>query len=221
MTLTRGGLQPAKIKNVTDGDDVECMFNPFEYTLTKQNQWEKKASKGSNTPEVRFKQGGSQVLKLKVYFDTLQTGSDVRSYTDKLWKMMMVTDTTRHAQSDKSAPPEVAFEWGRLYFKAVLTNMTQKFTLFDDKGTPVRCEVDLTLEQMIDVDDYGPQSPVAATAAQVAPKVAQMTSADRPDTIAAQNSGSPDATRDIMAANNINDPLKIPPGTPLNIPPGS
>lgn len=213
MAMTRGGLKPAKIINVNTGDEVECMFNPFEYTLTKQNQWEKKPSKGANTPEVRFKQGGSQVLKLKVYFDTLYPGSDVRQYTDKLWKMMMVDDSTRHAQSDKSAPPEVAFEWGRLYFKAVLTNMTQKFTLFDDQGTPLRCEVDITLEQMIDIDDYGPQSAVASSVAQVAPQVAQMTSADRPDTVA-----SPDTMRDMLAANNINNPLKIPPGTPLSLP---
>ena len=87
---TRGGLAPASIKNETSGDELKCMFNPFEYTLTKQNQWEKKPSKGKNTPEVRFKQGGSQVLKLKVYFDTLQTGTDVRTHTDKLWTMMMV-----------------------------------------------------------------------------------------------------------------------------------
>ena len=214
MALTRGGLVPAKIKNVTAGEDVECMFNPFEYTLTKQNQWEKKASKGSNTPEVRFKQGGSQTLKLKVHFDTLQTGSDVRAYTDKLWKMMMVDDSTRHAQSDKSAPPEVAFEWGRLFFKAVLTNMTQKFTLFDDKGTPLRCEVDLTLEQMIDIDDYGPQSPAAAGAAQAVATTATATSSDRPDTVG----GSPDAMRDTMEANNIDNPNKIPPGTNLVVP---
>ncbi len=218
MALTRGGLNPAKIKNITSGDSVECMFNPYEYTLTKQNQWEKKPSKGSNTPEVRFKQGGSQVLKLKVYFDTLHEGTDVRRHTDKLWKMMMVDDSTRHAQSNKSAPPEVAFEWGRLYFKAVLTNMTQKFTLFDDQGMPLRCEVDLTLEQMIDVDDYGPQSPVAGVAPQAAPTTTQTKSSDRPDTLASQNGKSPTDQRQIMEANNINNPLKVPPGTPLIVP---
>lgn len=214
MPLTRGGLVSAKIKNVTDGDEVECMFNPFEYTLTKQNQYEKKPSKGSNTPEVRFKQGGSQTLKLKVYFDTLQDGSDVRSYTDKLWKMMQVSESTRHAQSDKSSPPEVAFEWGRLFFKAALTNMTQKFTLFDANGTPLRCEVDITLEQMVDIDDYGPQSPVAAGASQATATVNTATSASRPDTLAS----SPDTMRETMAANNINNPLRIPSGTPITTP---
>src|SRR5690606_13828152 len=211
--MTRGGLKPAKIININADEVVECMFNPFEYTLTKQNQWEKKPSKGTNTPEVRFKQGGSQVLKLKLYFDTLYPGSDVRQYTDKLWKMMRVDDSTRHAQSDKSAPPEVAFEWGRLYFKAVLTNMTQKFTLFDDQGTPLRCEVDITLEQMIDIDDYGPQSAVASSVAQAAPQVVQMTSSDRPDTVT-----SPDTMRDLLAANDIDNQHKIPRGTLLSLP---
>ncbi|MAS35154.1 MAG: hypothetical protein CL610_14175 [Anaerolineaceae bacterium] len=194
------------------------MFNPFEYTLTKQNQWEKKPSKGKNTPEVRFKQGGSQVLKLKVYFDTLQTGTDVRTHTDKLWTMMMVDDSTRHSESDKSSPPEVSFIWGRLYFKAVLTNMTQKFILFDDQGTPLRCEVDLTLEQMIDVDDYGPQSAVVSTATEAVPTVAQATSADRIDTLASQNGLAPTDHRKIAEANNMDNPQKILPGQSLVIP---
>jgi hypothetical protein len=124
-----------------------------------------------------------------------------------------VDDSTRHSQSDKATPPEVAFEWGRLYFKAALTNMTQKFTLFDDQGTPLRCEVDLTLEQMIDIDDYGPQSPVAAAATQAAPKVATTTSADRPDTV-----GGPEAMRSVAEANNIDNPLRVPPGTNMTIP---
>ncbi len=218
MALTRGGLQPAKIINVTSGDEVECMFNPFEYTLTKQNQWEKKAGKGTNTPEVRFKQGGSQVLKLKVFFDTLHTGTDVRSFTDKLWKLMMVDDSTRHAQSDKSSPPEVAFSWGRLYFKAVLTNMSQKFLLFDDRGTPLRCEVDLTLEQMIDIDDYGPQTPSIPTSTVAAPIVATANSSSRLDAVLAANNMSPNDVRKVAEANNMDNPQKLLPGQNINLP---
>jgi len=206
LKLTKGGLEQSKIINLSSGVEVPCMFNPFEYTLTKQNSWEKKPVKGKNVPQVTFKQGGSQILKLTVYFDSQQENADVRKYTDPLWEMMMVDDKAKNARSDKSQPPEVAFEWGRLYFKAVLTNMSQKFTLFDEKGTPVRCQVDLTLEQMIDVDDYkGSSSPS---------KVVAVVADQRLDHIAAAAS-TPTTPRQIAEKNNLNNLLNIPPGTNL------
>ena len=36
MATTRGGLEPAVIVNVDTGEPVRCMFNPHEYTLSKQ-----------------------------------------------------------------------------------------------------------------------------------------------------------------------------------------
>lgn len=216
--VTRGGLQPAKIINLTTNDEVKCMFNPFEYTLSKQNSWEKKPVKGKNVPQVSFKQGGSQTLKLTLQFDTLLDSSDVRKHTDKLWQMMLVDDTKKNPQSDKSQPPEVAFEWDRLYFKAVLTNMTQKFTLFDPKGTPVRCTVDITLEQLIDIDDYGPQSggSSASPGTPAAPPVTA-TEGDRIDNLAAAASNLiPESYRPLAALNKIDNPLRIRPGQILN-----
>ena len=151
---TKGGLQPAKIISEQIGTTVECLFNPKEYTLTKSNTWESKAQRGSNTPKVKFKQGGSQTLKLQLYFDTLEDKADVRKYTDKLWKMMAIDESTEHPQSKKSAPPICAFQWGTFYFEAIIKTMTQKFTLFLADGTPVRTTVDITFEQLIDKDDY-------------------------------------------------------------------
>lgn len=151
---TKGGLQPAKIKSEQIGVTVDCMFNPKEYTLTKSNTWERKARRGSNTPRVKFKQGGSQTLKLQLYFDTFEEKADVRSITDKLWKMMAIDESQEHPASRKSAPPLCAFQWGTFYFEAIIKTMTQKFTLFLADGTPVRTTVDITFEQLVDKDDY-------------------------------------------------------------------
>lgn len=151
---TKGGLQAAKIISPQIGVTVECMFNPKEYTLSKSNTWERKARRGSNTPRVKFKQGGSQSLKLQLYFDTLEEQSDVRKHTDKLWKMMAIDEKKENPKSKKSSPPLCAFQWGTFYFEAVIKSMTQKFTLFLADGTPVRTTVDITLEQLIDKDDY-------------------------------------------------------------------
>ena len=99
MNLTRGGLAPAKLTNLVSGAEVRCMFNPFEYTLTKQNSWENNPVIGQNVPEVVFQQGGAQSLRLTLHFDSLPQGDDVRKYTDPLWKMMMIDPSKRNERS--------------------------------------------------------------------------------------------------------------------------
>ncbi|MBI5927828.1 MAG: hypothetical protein HY862_00850 [Chloroflexi bacterium] len=221
---TKGGLAPAKLVNMTTGEEVECMFNPFEYTLTKQNTWEKKPAKGKNVPEIVFKQGGNQVLKVQLLFDTFAEQGDVRDYTDKIWTMMAVAEQTKNATTGKSRPPKVSFRWGRLNFEAVLTNIQQKYTLFLPDGTPVRTTVDITLEQLIDVDDYsgggggGGGGGGAGGGAAATPKVATAQQGQRMDTVAAQQTGDAANHRQVAEANNIDNPHKVPNGTPLVVP---
>ncbi len=212
IKATRGGLEPAAIINLRTNQEVRCMFNPQEYTLTKSNSWERKPVRGKNVPKVEFKQGGSQTLRLTLHFDTLAERTDVREFTDPLWKMMMVDEQSENRRSGKSAPPEVAFRWGRLYFQAVITNLTQKFTLFIDDGKPVRCTVDVTLEQLIDVDDYRPQQPSAGGASQRAEQTVTAVQGDRMDNVAAAATGDPGAYREIAEANNVDNPLNVRPG---------
>lgn len=170
---TKGELTPAKLINLVTKHEIPCMFNPYEYTLTKQNSWKLQTGtgKGKNTPGVTFERGGSQILKLTLHFDTLmkktasQPPEDVSKITDQLWDLMRVDSSTTHKSSRKGHPPEIAFEWGRLYFRAVITSMSQKFTLFSEKGIPLRCQVDLTLEQFVDVDDYNKDKNITSISA--------------------------------------------------------
>lgn len=212
---TRGGLKPAKLIKIVNDQEVavvRCMFNPYEYTLSKQNQWQEQPTRGKNVGSSSFVKGGSQTLKLTLYFDSsLEEDKDVRKYTDRLWEMMMVEDKSKDKEAGKGVPPEVAFEWGRLYFRAVLTNMSQKYTLFTEDGTPVRCQVDITLEQKIDREDYRKRTdppPMPDVGTEVT-----AVAGDRIDNIAA-GSAAP-SMRDIAEANNIDNPLNIPSGARL------
>src|SRR5262249_7614381 len=147
---TRGGLSPAKITNLVTHEEAKFMFNPYEFTITKRNSWDTKPVMGHNIPLVVFQHGDAQTLSLTLYFDSLDRSSDVRGYTEVLWKMMMVDESVKDTDSDKSAPPPVAFEWGRVYFKAIITELSEKFTLFAADGTPLRCTVTLNLQQYIE-----------------------------------------------------------------------
>ena len=214
--VTRGGLKKAKLINLPTNEEVECMFNPHEYTLTKQNQWRQGENMGRNTPRATFMTGGSQTLRLNLEFDTLAADTDVREYTDKLWTMMKIHEEDTNDEYGKGTPPEVAFEWGRLYFKAVITNMTQKFTLFSAEGTPVRCTVNVTLEQKEDIDDYKDGESVVNAVRDVGKSVLAK-ECDLVDNMLAESDKGMDNMRDVLESNNIDNPLNIPSGSPLSL----
>lgn len=213
---TKGGLQAAYIENRATSNKVYCMFNPFEYTITKSNSYKPNPSKGKNAPKAEFTEGGKQVLKLTLHFDTQQEGTDVRDLTDPLWDMMMVVEKTENPRSGKSSPPEVAFSWGKLYFKAFITSLSQKFTLFKGDGTPIRCTLDITLEQFTDVNDYRDQVEGIENITQ-SPQTVTVMGGDRPDNIAAKGKGVASAMREIAEANNIDDLLHMRAGITIHI----
>jgi hypothetical protein len=217
MATTRGGLEPAVIVNKDTSETVRCMFNPHEYTLTKQNRWERGETKGKNVPRLKFSQGGSQTLKLQLFFDTYSEGTDVRTHTDPLWRMMMVNTDKTNPRSNKSEPPPVSFQWGGLAFDAVITNMSQKFTLFLKDGTPARTTLDITLEQLSDDQDFPRQNPTSG--AGEAPRTRLIKAGERLDLIAYEEYEDPTEWRRIAQANGLVHPLRLRPGQRLVIPP--
>ena len=131
--LTKGGLTPGSIKNLSDtSKEVKFMFNPFEYTIAKSTTWNETTVTGRNVPLVSFQSGSAMTLSLNLYFDTLDTRTSsgtytsVRDHTLNLWAMMMIDESNVNSTSGKSEPPPVAFEWGEVYFKAVITSLSGK-----------------------------------------------------------------------------------------------
>ena len=223
MVNTRSNLVAAKIYEVNDsyeeksgGVSVDCMFNPFEYTVTKQNTYEEKSKNKSAVPQVEFKKAGPQTLKITLVFDTYEADKDVSLITNKLWKLMESKTRQEGNTNKKVPPPEVAFEWGVFRFVAVITNMTQKFTLFKADGTPVRSTVNVTFTQHTDLEDYPNQNPTSGNGNPL--RIWRVTAGDRLDTIAHVVYGDATRWQQIAEVNQIIDPLKLKPGQQLIIP---
>lgn len=221
MANTRGGLVAARIYEVDSsgnekggGVSVDCMFNPYEYTVSKRNSYEQKSQNKSSVPKVEFKQAGPQTLKLNLVFDTYESGDNVSLQTNVLWKMMQ--PNTEQGTQAKVPPPEVAFEWGVFKFVSVITNMTQKFTLFKKDGTPVRANVDVTFTQHKDLNDYPRQNPTSGGGP--IERVWRVMAGDRLDTIAAAVYGDASRWRRIAEHNGVVNPRRLRPGRRLNIP---
>jgi nucleoid-associated protein YgaU len=217
MPTTKGNLAAAEVENLSTGDKVYCMFNPHEYTVSKQNQWDEGKTKGKNTPKVKFAQGGAETLKLQLFFDTYAEGTDVRRHTDALWKMMRVTADKKNPRNNKSEPPHVAFRWGQFEFQAVITSLSQSFTLFDKDGLPLRTTVDVSFQQVEDSSDFGRQNPTSGGGAAVKTHIVQ--AGERLDWIAAQAYGDASLWRLIARANHITHPLRLRQGQQLIVPP--
>lgn len=217
MPTTRGDLEPATIINLATEERVYCMFNPHEYTVAKQNSWEKGTTKGKNVPRVKFSQGGAQTLKLQLFFDTYVERTDVRNHTRGLWNMMMVTEEKKNPRNEKSEPPHVAFHWGKFYFRAVITSLSQKFTLFLKDGTPVRTTVDVSFQQVADEEDHERQNPTSGGGPPIRSHTVQ--AGERLDLIAARVYGDPTKWRRIARENDLSHPMRLTPGRQIVIPP--
>ena len=223
MATTRGNLVAAKIYEVDEtgkekggGVSVDCMFNPFEYTVSKQNQYGENPKNNGDVPQVEFKKAGPQTLKLSLMFDTYEQGEDVSLSTNTLWKLMESKTRQEGNKNKKVPPPSVAFEWGVFRFVAVITDMTQKFTLFKQDGTPVRAKVDVTFTQHIDTEDYPSQNPTSGGGP--INRIRQVLAGDRLDTIAYEMYGDATKWRLIAERNHIQNPLLLRAGQQLTIP---
>jgi hypothetical protein len=217
MPITKGGLEPAMIVNLSTGELVHCMFNPHEFSVSKQNQWTNDEVKGKNVPKVKFSQGGAQNLTLQLFFDTYVEKLDVRMCTRGLWNMMMVTRDMLNQRNNKSEPPRVEFRWGRFSFRAIITQITQRFTLFLPEGTPVRTTVDVSFQQVEDEEDQPGQNPTSGGGPPL--KVHTVQAGERLDWIAFKAYGDSTYWRLIADANDLVYPQRLQEGYQLVIPP--
>jgi nucleoid-associated protein YgaU len=192
----KGELQKLKFYNADTGQEVvECHFNPNEFTITKSNQWRAENKAGANIPDVHFTGGGPRQLQMTLIFDTYEkctngASVDVRQATDKLLALMEAEIPQNTPRGQSTRPPHVEVGWGKFRsFRGVITQLSQKFTLFMPDGIPVRATVQV-----------------------VRP-------GDTLDWIAAERLGDPALWRRIAEANNLDDPRRLRPGQTLLIPP--
>ena len=209
---TRSGLTAAVIYDIEKPatTKVHCMFNPYEYTIQKSNKFDPVMGAGGKAPTMKFTGSEVQTLGINLIFDTYETGENLLETMDRLWSFMEPKgDTTPD-------PPEVAFKWGSLYFVAVITKMSQHFTLFDKDGIPVRAKVHIDFQQSRDPRDYPRQNPTSGGGP--FQRIRTVIAGDRLDLIANEEYGDSQKWRLIADYNNIDNPLALRSGQQLIIP---
>jgi nucleoid-associated protein YgaU len=202
------------------GDQIDCMFNPAELSISKSNTWKAAGeAKGKNAPELRFQAGQSATLTLSLTFDTTSDGTAVTEHTDKLLGVMKVDPGLSGSDRgrNKARPPWVKFHWGATHsFKAVVEQLKIRYTYFASSGMPLRAKADLTLKQWNDEAELPLQNPTSSTP--TLHSVHLLLPGETLDRVAAAHYGDPTRWRIIAEANGIVDPLNLPEGATLAIP---
>jgi nucleoid-associated protein YgaU len=202
-------LEKALLTNTATGAKIPVMFNPDEYTLSKDINYAHAGVPGLSSPILQFVHGNAETLEMELFLDTYEAGGDVRDQTRKITDLMAI-DPSLHA------PPPLIFAWGRsLSFTCVLSKVTQRFLMFRPTGTPVRARLQITFTEYTNVEieakeikretaDYSRLYVVGQN--ETLPAIATAVYRD------------PEKWRPIAIRNGIDDPRGLPIGLRLLIP---
>ena len=204
--------------------EMECFFNPTEYSISKSNEWTYEKVTGTSLPPATFSGGAPRQMDLSLLLDsTLNAGKmTVQAATDALFKMMEVPAGSSGGGTT-AVPPFITFQWGTVIpFKAVCTSLTVAYKLFKPNGEPIRAEVKMTLKQAEKANSksgHGAnkgQNPT--TRANAGFGVHTVRDGDTLPSIAYQTYGDATRWRLIAEANDVDNPLHLRRGTPLSLP---
>ncbi len=207
MTLTK-----AQLKNLSTDETLIFLFNPEEYSRSKENNWTTTPGLRADAAGTHYAGGWPGALAMQLFFDVLETGEDVREYTGKLWEMAKEGE---HRNQARPKPPVCLFQWGpEESFQTVIVSLNIRFTLFREDGTPVRAVASVIFQEL-EPERSAIRSIGEAGNSERSRVVRQK---DTLSKIASEEYGDARKWRIIADANDIDNPLLLTPGRILAIP---
>ncbi len=204
--------------NLPDGPhEIECAFNPTDYTLTQTVSVPATPSASRVGGQQQYGGTAAMTFATNLFFDAFsEAKGDV---TPKITTLLSWMQPTNASGSDgRHRPPLVQFKWGGNpqldHLRGFLTNATVKYTLFRMDGTPIRAEVAITITSQTDAQ--GAQNPTSHAAN--SRRVHQVIDGDTLPSVAYRELGEATYWRAIAELNDIDDPMRLAPGSVLLIP---
>jgi nucleoid-associated protein YgaU len=204
----RAQVTNALIIDTRSGDRVAVMFNPEEYSLDQGNEIAEIGVPGLATSPVQYVRGRARTLRMELFYDTYEAGTDVRAHTQRIIRLLDPDPRTH-------TPPVLLFLMGGFSFQCVLLEANQQVTMFLADGTPVRARLSVRFQEFVRIEVETRAGLFVGP-----PTLHQVTQRDTLPDLAATYLGDPRRWREIAEANGIDDPLRLPPGAPLVVPGG-
>lgn len=190
----------------TEGEKIPVLYYPSQYTQEKDATYPNVEDLGK-TNRIQFSGRKPESLSMNLFFDTYNTGEDVRIHTNKITDLM-------EYDSQGNPPPVLKIVWGKMNFTCVLEHVTKTFTMFLQEGVPVRATLDCRFKEYRDES-----AQQASPSSEGTTKVQTVKAGDSMSSMANDAYGDPGKWRDIAEANNISNPRVLDPGKEIAIPP--
>lgn len=197
------GDNPPEAEPVSGGKEVTVQFNPESLKLAFANE----DNAGSQSPRQSTGSGTSK-LTVELLFDTTAAGTDVRRHTEDVAFFIKAPPD----RNNRPVQPGLSFEWGSFIFRGVVKSMDETLDYFSEEGVPLRATLSLSVArpsiEFIPAPGAAGAGPGTGATAPLEPARTN----DNMQSVAARNGNSGD-WKSMAAANNIDDPLRLPPGS--------
>lgn len=214
------------------GERISCLLNPNTIVIKRTAGVRPRGVIGAGLTDepLLYAGGGITELTLNLLFDLSLAGStivaqDVRDLTGPLWKLA----------ENAAEPPIVRFVWGKSWnIPGLVTAVAERLEQFSPGGAPARSWLSLRLiritepkpettepeEGLAPLDTLGAEPPVLSDDLPSHEVIGEEEAAgERIDAIAEKYYGSASWWRSLAFLNDLDDPLRLDPGTALKLPP--
>ena len=226
-------LEKMVIENLDTGSEITVLYNPQSYTQQKTVNFKPIPFVGSEAPLLQFRTGNPEILSFELFFDSLYAGSevggdfgdglkfaansivssadsfiDIRDYTKQVYTLAKIEPSVHRV-------PRLLVSWASLQFQCYLQSVSQRFTKFNESGTPIRAIVKCSFIQDIDQDKMFGSSPPESPDTT---KYHRVEAGDSLWSLAVAEYGDAGAWRAIADANGLSNPRLLRTGDMLRIP---
>jgi hypothetical protein len=210
---------------------VEVQFNPESLKLALSNQNASGDQRGGSA--IQYVGAGTSKLSFDLWFDvTGLPGGDVRDLTNEVVFFMTPKATD---EADKFIPPGVRFLWGSFLFEGIMDSLSEDLEYFSEDGRPLRAKLAISMSRQEIRFEEGRQQGGSGLGTQASSGRRQPSAARRRTggggRAKSTSRGSNQQVRDgdtvpglagedwpaVAAANGIENPLDLEPGTILDL----
>jgi hypothetical protein len=207
-------LEPMAGGSAARLDRIELPFNPKEWSVTHTAEWKIDTTKKS-APPPEFKGPKPASASVEVFLDESDRSDGDISKTIKRLRALVAPEP-KSVSSNKPSAPHVLFEWGSaITFRGYVDSVAVKYTMFRGGGTPIRGTATIAMKEF--PLPKAKQNP--SSGGRAGHRVHRMVAGDTLASLAYAEYGDPGRWRHLAEANGIDDPLRLPVGTVVQVPP--
>jgi hypothetical protein len=199
----------ATLTALPSGTPLTVHFNPASLVYSVENSV---AQQSGGPKKVQYVAQFSGKLTMDLQFDSTDTGSDVRTFTNQVAMFMQATGSAQAAAQNAAppssgsggsstpakAPPVLQFQWGSYNFQGIMDSFKETIDFFSADGVALRALVSIGLSRQDQVFDENANFSSASTAGSLVPSG----SGDSALSLATRG-GDPSAARQLGLDNSL------------------